>query len=100
LTVPIATKLDHYAFVLPKLDTATVGKLLCGFNRCIVVGAIKLHRHDKMVIAANDVNQIIGHMRQPVAGSHTDYPFKRIALCPPGSGLKNQKISRAAKLGH
>jgi hypothetical protein len=58
---------------------------------CIVVGAIKLHRHDKMVIAANDVNQIIGHMRQPVAGSHTDYAFIRIALSLPGSGLKNQK---------
>src|SRR5207237_1272867 len=55
-------------------------QLLCGFNRSVVVDAIKQNRVSDMAVVSHDVNPVIGHLRLPAAGSHTDHPFTRIAF--------------------
>ena len=58
-------ELRDLAIPLPKLNVMTVDELLGGFDRRLIIGAIEQNGPHEMAVAANDVNPIIGHLRQP-----------------------------------
>jgi hypothetical protein len=59
----LAVKFRNAAFPLPKLNIVTVDVLLCGFDCCVIVGALKLDAPHDMAVVAKDINSIIGHQR-------------------------------------
>jgi hypothetical protein len=81
---------------LPKLDIVTIDILLCGVDRCIVVGAVNVDAAHDMVVVANDVNSIIVISAPFAAGSSDNYRSQELKFfCPvPGS------IALFQKLGH
>jgi hypothetical protein len=76
---------------LPKLDIVAVDELLCGFNRGVVVLAIKLDRPHEMTVTANDINSIIAHLRHLYRRKFRNYAILKVPNSLFGSGLGNAK---------
>jgi hypothetical protein len=64
--------------VLPKLNVMALDKLLGGFYRRVVVGAVEIKGVLKMAVAANDVRSIVRHAMCPLAragAQHSQSPI-------------------------
>jgi hypothetical protein len=56
---------EFHVLVFHVLHVLALDQLFCGFNRSVVILAIKLNRPDESAVLADDVNAIIHHLRYP-----------------------------------
>jgi len=61
-------ELSYHAIPPPTLDVVVVNKSLCRFECCAVVSKIKNCRFNEMIVAANYVCAIVGHMTHAGSG--------------------------------
>jgi hypothetical protein len=94
LLLVFAAETCDLAVALPKLKVVAVDKLLCRFNRSIIVGAIKLNCLHEVTVRTNDVNSIIDHLRHPSRRKVLDYAITTIGKRLFGPPLENEKRRR------